>query len=115
MQDAQAAYRRMMGQRGETVIMRRYTGSDYPRTATDAAVTAVVAANDQAQLAGSLQQGERRLIVLAEDLAAASWPEPPRKNDKVVVRGKELNIEAVDDNSRRIAGQLLAYELVVVG
>ena len=33
----------------------------------------------------------------------------------LVVRGKELNIEAADDNTRRVQGVLIAYELQVRG
>ena len=34
---------------------------------------------------------------------------------RCVVRGKELQIKAVDDNTRRVAGVLMAYELTVGG
>ena len=34
---------------------------------------------------------------------------------QMLVRGKELQVKAIDDNTRRVAGDLIAYELVVGG
>jgi hypothetical protein len=63
------------------------------------------------------QIGDRRVIVLAEDVEASGFPVPLRTggSDKAVVRGKMLNINVVDDSTRRIAGVLIAYEIVAVG
>lgn len=112
---ARSTYRRMMGLVGETVLIRRYTGTGANRPRFDAEVTARVTEYEPKELTGTIQQGDRKLIVLAEDLMQAQFPTPIKKGDKAVVRGKELNIEAPDDNTRRIDGELIAYELQVRG
>lgn len=109
-----ASYRRAMNDVGETVTIRRYTGTGPNRPRFDADVMARVTDYEPHEIVGSIAQGDRKLIVLAEDLIAAQVADL-RKGDKVVVRGKELNIEAVDDNTRRAAGVLIAYELQVRG
>ncbi|MGE0425410.1 MAG: hypothetical protein AB7O88_24330 [Reyranellaceae bacterium] len=110
-----AAYRDMLALVGEPVVIRRYTGAgaDRPRFDADAPARVVEYAPDE--LVGGIQQGDRKLILLADDLIARQFPVPPRRGDKAVVRGNELNIEAVDDNSRRVAGVLIAYEIQVRG
>lgn len=109
-----ADYRRAMDAVGEVVTFRRFTGSGSARPRFDADVRARVMDYTPDELVGTIVQGDRKLILLAEDLIAAQVP-PPRKGDKIVVRGKELNIEAVDDNTRRVQGVLIAYEMQVRG
>lgn len=99
---------------GETVKLRRAAGTS-PQTNTNATVLARVTDFAPSDLVGEVIQGARRLIVLAEDLTAAGWPEPPRKDDKAIVRSRVLNIESVDDSTRRVAGVLIAYELTAIG
>ena len=110
-----ASYRRMMNAVGETVTIRRYTGSGANRPRFDVEVMARVTEYDPRELVGAIVQGDRKLIILAEDMIAAQVPPDIRKGDKAVVRGKELNIEAADDNTRRVQGVLIAYELQVRG
>lgn len=110
-----ADYRRLIDLAGETVTIRRYTGTGDARTATDVDVKARVIGFAAHELVGTIQQGDRKLIVLAEDLCAGSIELPLRKGDKAVVRGRELNIETVDDNTRRMAGELIAVDLQVRG
>lgn len=110
-----ADYRRMMDKAGETITIRRYTGSGPNRPFFDAPVRARVVDYEPHELVGTIQQGDRKLIVLAEDLATAQVPLDLRKGDKAVVRGRELNIEAADDNTRRVQGVLIAYELQARG
>jgi hypothetical protein len=57
-------------------------------------------------------QGDRRVIALVDTLSSIL---PVTISDKCVVRGKELAIKAVDDNTRRIGGTLIALELQVGG
>lgn len=110
-----SAYRRMLNAAGETIRMRRYTGTGPNRPMFEADVIARVVDFDPKELIGPVQQGDRKVIVLAEDLIEAHFGLPLKKGDKAVVRGKELNIEAPDDNTRRVAGVLVAYELMVRG
>lgn len=114
-EQCRATYRRMLDLVGEDVIIRRYTGSGASRPKFDATVRARVTEYEPRELVGLLQQGDRRLIVMADDLVAAQFSLPLHKGDKAVVRGKELNIETPDDNTRRVDGELIAYELQVRG
>lgn len=100
---------------GETVTIRRYSGSGDTRTPTDVTAWARVAGYEPAELVGAVRQGDRKLIVLAEDLEGGQIALPLRKGDKAIVRGLELNIEAADDNTRRVEGVLVAIELTVRG
>lgn len=109
------AYKRALDLVGEAVIVRRYTGTGQNRPKFDAAVMARVVDYEARELIGGIQQGDRKVILLAEDLARAQFDLPLVKGDKVVVRGKELNIEAPDDSTRRVAGVVVAYELQVRG
>ena len=70
--------------------------------------------SDELIAGGAVQQGDRKVKALAEDLVAAGTP-PPNRNEKLVVRGKELNIESVDDSTCRDGPGLIAYILQVRG
>lgn len=107
-------YRRLIAS-GEDVLLRRYTGTGATRAKFEVRVRAKVAGYEPQDLVGSVQQGDRKVIVLAEDVDAAQFPVPITNSDKIVVRGKELTIQSVDDSTRRIAGVLVAYELPVRG
>lgn len=113
----QDAYRRALGSlgNGEEILMRRYTGTGSNRPRFDVAVAARVVDYMPNELVGDIKQGDRRLIVLAEDLVARQYPMPVKRTDRVVVRGKECSIEALDDNTRRIGSTLIAYEMRVRG
>lgn len=111
-----ASYRRMLDAVGEPVYLRRYVGAGPNRPRFDyGPITARVTEYSPAELVGNIEQGDRMAILLAEDVIAAELPVPLVTNDKLVVRGKELNIQAVDDNTRRVRGVLIAYELQVRG
>jgi hypothetical protein len=114
-EQARASYRRMMAVAGETVLIRRYTGTGANRPRFDAEVRARVTEYEPKELVGGIEQGDRKVVLLAEDLERAQFATPLRKGDKAVVRGKELNIEAPDNNTRRVQGELIAYELQVRG
>ncbi len=110
-----ASYRQAIVAAATTVVVRRYTGTGENAPFFDVSVGARVVGYEPHELLGLIQQGDRRVIMLAEDLSDAQFPLPLRKGDKVLVRGRELNIEAVDDNTRRVQGVLVAYELQVRG
>jgi hypothetical protein len=112
---AKASHARMLGQVGEQITFRRYTGTGPDRPYFNAEVTARVVDYAPDALVGGIQQGDRKLIVLAQDLFDAQWPAPPKRGDSAIVRGKEMHVEAVDDNTRRIKGELIAYEVRVRG
>lgn len=109
-----ADYRESMLRVGEAIMLRRYS-NPATRTFVDYATYARPVNYQPHELVGAIQQGDVNLIVLAEDLETAGFPFPVRKGDKAVVDGKELNIEAPDNNSRRVKGVICAYELRVRG
>jgi hypothetical protein len=110
-----ADYRSMLNERGETVSVRRYTGAGTNRPKFDADVMAVVIGYAPKDLVGTIVQGDRKAIILVEDLIDAQMALPVTTSDKLIVRGKELQIIAADDSTRRVAGALIAYELQVRG
>ena len=109
---ALASHRRMINEIGEDIAIRRYTGTGTPRPYTDTTTKARVIGFQPSQLVGPIVQGDRKVIALIDDLSAIL---PVTTNDKAVVGGKVLAIKAVDDNTRRVGGTLVALELVVGG
>jgi hypothetical protein len=110
---AKAAYARALKER---VTLRRYTGAGTTRPRFDAEnVRARTVGYEPHELVGAIVQGDRKMIVFADDLIAKGFTLPVTTNDKVVVRGKELAIQAADDSTRRVDGVLIALELQVRG
>lgn len=112
---AKGIYRRRIG-KGETVLIRRYIGAGTNRPRYDVPVRARVMGYDEKDLVGTIQQGDRHVIFLAEDLLTAQFALPLTSNDKAVVKGKEMAIVAPDDATRRAdGGVLIAFDLQVRG
>jgi len=63
---------------------------------------------------GAIEQGDRIVIVMADDLTAAGFPRPMQRGDQVVLpnASEVLNVLRVDPYKRAFAG---AIELTVVG
>lgn len=115
---ARATYRRMMAAEGETVTLRRYSGTGAGRVYTDyAGLRARVVAFQAHELVAGVVQGDRMVILLAEDVADQGVVLPIASGgaDRLIVRGKELSIKAVDDNTRRVAGEVIAYDVKIGG
>lgn len=106
-----AAYRRAIDAVGETVTIRRYTGAGANRPYFDVAVRARVVGYAPQEMVGTIQEGDRKVILLAEDLIAAQAPLDLRKGDKIFVRGKEMDIHMADDSTRRVEGEIVAFEI----
>jgi hypothetical protein len=64
------------------------------------------------ELIGAIVQGDRKVIALIDALGALL---PLTTTDKLVIRGREVAIKAVDDNTRRIGGTLIALEIQAAG
>jgi hypothetical protein len=112
-----ASYRTNLQKYGESITVRRYSGTGGSRTSTDYEARARVTEAQASELIGNLQQAVRKIIILAEDLEAEgfSFPMVANGNDKIVVRGKEMTVTAVDDNTRRVQGVLIALDVTVSG
>jgi hypothetical protein len=110
-----AAYSRDMDAVGETIIVRRYTGIGTGRIAHDTNVRARVSGYSERELVGTIQQGDRKIIMLVSDLEDAGFAVPVVPTDKIMLRGAMLSILTVDDSTRRIQGELIAYEIQARG
>lgn len=120
----QAAYEEAIGVAGVPVTFLRLAGVAPHVTTTSAAVTAVVRnvlADTTAEAEtgygasqpGSVSQDDRLVIVLAADLAAAGFPLPVVKGDKIMAAtGDKFQVTKVDAFKRAFAG---ALELTAVG
>lgn len=109
-ESVKALYRRTLDGRA---TVRRYSNGG--RSWFEAAAQARIVGYAPNQLAGPVQQGDRRAVVYADDLIENGLTLPVTTNDKLVVRGRELAIIAADDSTRRVDGVLIAYELQVRG
>lgn len=96
---------------GEPVTLRRLTGT--AQIPMDIAVRAVVREFDPQQLVGTIQQGDRTVILSNHEIAARRWPGPPRKGDQVVIVGAKMAVQSVE--TVRIGGEVIRHNLVVRG
>lgn len=116
--DCRSDLRDDLAEVGEDIIIRRYSGPAGPggRSKTDVVARARVVGYQPRELVGGIVQGDRKVIVLVDALGdLLPLVDGASSNDKVVVRGDELGIIAVDDSTRRIGGTLIALELQVRG
>jgi hypothetical protein len=109
------AYSINMDAVGETITLRRYTGTGVGRVAHDTNVRARVSGYAERELVGTIQQGDRKIIMLVQDLEDEGFALPVTPNDKIVLRGTMIAIVTVDDSTRRIQGELIAYEIQARG
>jgi hypothetical protein len=123
---AVAAYREALAVAGVPVTIQRVSGyAPNVTVVASATVTAAVRnikpdgtqtaqAGLSAPAMGAIEQGDRMVILLSDDLAAAGFPVPVQRADQVVLpdSGEVLNVLLVDPYKRRIAG---AVELTVTG
>lgn len=125
-----ASYKRAFARRGVAVqvTFKRVTGfAPNPVTTVTANVMAVVRdyqpdTTSPAQTGyaatkmGAITEGDRTIVVMGTDLAAAAFPLPLKKNDKVtiVATGEELNVVSVD-GTKRIAGGAIELKAAGVG
>ena len=119
----QQAYRRTLAAIGQPVTVIRNVGVAPNVTQISAVVQAIVQGYQPDGTSarrtdysdsrmGAITQGDRHIVVLADDLARANFPLPLAKNDKVLVAGELLNVTAVDPNTRYAVG---AIDLVAAG
>jgi hypothetical protein len=110
---ARAKWRRRIHRDGEMITLRRVT----PQGTTNYQVKARVLGYQPDELIGGINQGDRKIYILAEDVEKAGFPAPFKigGGDTVVVRGRAMNIGVVDDNTHRIAGVLIAYQIKATG
>lgn len=101
-----------MARHGEPVVIRLRPAVGTGRPQIDVEVRARVTGYTPQQLVGGIVQGDRKIIILVEDLTAkqvrlarvtvGQW---------IMVRGTELSIMAMDDSTHRDGTELIAIEL----
>ncbi|WP_029085275.1 hypothetical protein [Bradyrhizobium sp. th.b2] len=114
---------RALEENGETVLVRRYAGVGPARAvAKEAAVLAKVKGYQPAEIVGEIRQGDRHVILLNDPSAAVpdgkvalSTMLPLTDRDFLVIAGAEVSIKGVDDATRRVQGQIIAFEIQVRG
>lgn len=113
---ATAMYRRLIGP-FQIISIRKYHGTGANRPRFDWDVQARVMDFDADQLVGPIAQGDRKLIVLHEDLENAGFPFPIEtgQNWKAVVEGRELQIKSVDADTRKLGNTVIAYNIAAGG
>lgn len=99
----------------ENVYIRRYTAGRNARF--DWSCKALVRGFVPQEIVSgsSINQGDRRVILLYEDLIKEGFPLPLLPTDALIIRGKEVAINAIDDSTRRIGSELIAYDVHVRG
>lgn len=112
-EQAKASLARQIAMHGETATLRRLNAS--PPHTEETGVAVFVRGYEPDELVGAIQQGDRKIIVPADNVGSFPVPFRERSTDRIEVRGQEMTIQAVDDSTRRIAGTLVAYEIRVRG
>jgi hypothetical protein len=115
-------HRRFIGKIGETILVRRYSGTGPSRSFVEASILARVTGYAPQELVGFIEQGDRKVIALNDPSAEVPAGKvslasllPLTTSDKLVIRSAETAIKAVDDNKRRVAGVLIALEITAKG
>lgn len=111
-----AALDRAIAANSQTVTLRRYVGLGPSRVPYDATVQAHVRGYAPAELVGGIMQGDVRVIVSPTPIIAQGWPGPqdwPRMGDKVVIGGREHNVEAAPP--LLMAGEVVRIEIQARG
>lgn len=96
---------------GEALIIRRYSGT--PKVAADTAARGKSLGYDADEIAGSATIAGRKFVVLVDTVVAAILP--LSKADYLVRGAKEMRISHVDDEKRRVAGELVGLEIWTSG
>ena len=95
----------------EDVQVRRYSGTGVTRTSADTPGRARVTGFAPSELIAGIVQGDRKVILKVDAAIAAILPLTTA--DKIVVRGRECGIKAVDNNTRRVGvSNLFAVDIV---
>lgn len=122
----QAAHRRAINTFGQSITVQRLSGEAPNVTAVSAVVQAIVktatpdttAPGEQgysSSALGGITQTDRMILVMATDLANASFPVPVQKNDKVILSttGEKLDVTRVDGEKRSQAGAIELWAAAV--
>lgn len=110
--EALDSHRQMLNEIGRDIIIRRWSGPADARVKTEITTRARVMGYAPEKVVGAVQLGDRKVIALADSLSSLL---PLLDSDKVVIDGAEFGIRFIDDQTRRIAGVLVALEIQITG
>lgn len=110
--EALESHRRVLNDVGRDIIVRRWSGPSDARVHTDVTTRARVIGYAPEKVVGAVEVGDRKVIALVDSLSSML---PLLDSDKVVIDGVEFGIRFVDDQTRRIAGTLIALEIQIAG
>jgi hypothetical protein len=114
-------YRRALAVVGEDIAVRRYAGTGAGRTvAKEAIVRGRIVGLGAKDIVGDIKLTDRRVILINDPDAEVPAGKvclsellPLRSTDKLAFRQQEAAIMSVDDDTRRVAGVLIAIDVVV--
>jgi hypothetical protein len=102
-------YAEQMDQYGEVIEIRR------PGTNIAFPVRAKIVGYRPNELVDGMDQGDRSVTILAEDVEAAGLEGGLLENYALFARGNRLNVQDVDDSTHRVGGELCAYQVTARG
>lgn len=109
-EDALQMTRDLVNSNGQTVYIRRYSGTGPSRTHVDTATVAYVRNYGSNELIGSIVQGDQRAVTLVDDLSGIL---PVRTTDFLIVGGLPFAIK--NPMKRVVGGTLIALEIHASG
>ena len=62
---------------------------------------------------GRISQGDRQVTICNREIARAQWPGPPRANDRCVIDGRSITIQACD--TRWLRNEIVLHLIQVRG
>lgn len=95
---------------GRAMTLQRRTGT---ATFTNVTVYGVASNFDPDKIQGAVRQGDLRVTISNAEIAAASWPAPPRSGDVLTIDSKAWAVQGCD--TKTLGSDVLAYELWVRG
>jgi len=115
-----SAYRNAFARRAVPVVVERIIGFGASQTVIAATVPGVVQGNTVSTSAsartdyaatepGAISQGDREVLLLADDLEREAFPLPLAKNDRITLPGssERLSISRLDPHTRALAGAII--------
>lgn len=82
---------------GEDITLRRTTGTQ--QIPLDVECRACVRGYQPNELIGSIEQGDRKVILSPTEMKHRQWTWPPKRGDRVLFGDKSFHVEAVDNIS----------------
>lgn len=100
---------RSLARSGQAAVLRRLTGTGADQVPTDVTLRAFIRGYAPADLAQGLPQGASEAIISNTEIAAAGWPGPPRKDDRLIANGITRIVEACETRRK---GEAIAMHVL---